>query len=694
MKEPMNAPASAPSPRTIDLGNGIAFDLLFGPTGDGAPAFRGIGEVRCGRHVLRSAALPWTLYTESETGLRFEDFRLAAVERTSAGTTLVLSSEGRWMPRAQAADAMGDSRFLARRLAPGRATVRWTFAPAERGIAGSRWSGMSMTVAIDSPGHPLHWLLETATWELGGSATGCTLIQQDVSTIDLEQRVAADSRFSTIERFHTGGSDAWGGSYPMDMLPRAAGSSFLDFQAKGALALTLFAEEPGLTRARLEKHADEDVIHHLDRPFVRLGERVVFPTRHLLVHDAGHDLADHERRNLWLDAFCDVRAALHAAYGFTAEVPLPCVHSHLWDEDLKRLGAAWDVPLRAALPAYRALGFAEVVTHGVWNSITSDPAKTAADGNICCPYDFTFAESFGGAAGMRRLADEGDAAGIRIFQWFSFHLSKDAPLWKTHPEWVQREAGGDPWDGQYGSLWSGRIGSPYGQWFSQQILDVRAATGIGGIFFDSYQNLGVTCVDWQGPERAPQADTIWRLQGTWQQAGYRQRCEVVTPFGVSHVAMFGFAEDRFRRRLWDDRVRDEQLFALIDTAPAFFSDEPFRPGRIGPQEYFRLAAHRCLPALGASPWKGELPGGMHAEAYAAVNRQYLAAVPRMHRLRLVADGSCTRWLDAQDRPAVLWALRDGPQEATGWVTDLADGSRTECAGRLKARAGHVYMLAG
>lgn len=684
----MNSPL--PAARAIDLGNGFSFDLLFGIAKEGGQSFRGIGEVRRGKHILRSAALPWTLYTETDSGLRFEEFTLLGVEPAGEGVTLVLASRGTWMPRAQSADAMGDARFLARRTATATATFRWTFAPAARRIAGLPWSGLAMTISIDSPGHPLHWLLESATWEIGGQATGATLIQQDVSTIDLEQRVEAGSRFSTIERFHTEGSGAWGGSFPMDMLPRAAGSAFLDFQAKGALALALFAEKPGLTRARLEKHADEDVIHYLDRPFVKLGERITFPTRHLLIHDAGHELGNAERRNLWLDAFCHVRAALHASYGFALEVPLPCVHTLLWDADLKRLGVDWHAALREAMPTYRKLGFTEVVTHGVWNSITSDPAKTEADGNICCPYDFTYAEAFGGAAGMRKLVEAGEAAGIRTFQWFSFHLSKDARVWKDHPEWVQREAGGDPWDGQYHVLWSGRICSPYGDWFSQQILDVRAATGMGGIFFDSYQNLGVTCVDWQGPERAPQAEAIWRLQGTWQAAGYRQRCEVVTPFGITHVAMFGFAEDRFRRRLWDARVRDHQLFALMDTAPGFFSDEPFTEGRIGPQEYFRLAAHRCLPAISANSWNGVLPGGANAEAYAATNHQYLAALPQMHRLRLVEDGSCTWWHDAQDRPAVLWALRDCNQAIPGTMRDLVDGSLL--SGTAPVKAGRVYVL--
>jgi hypothetical protein len=87
-------------------------------------------------------------------------------------------------------------------------------------------------------------VIEDTTCEIGGAAAGVTLIQQDLSTMDLEQGVKRQSAFSTTEKFFT---DGWGGSYPMDMLPRAAGAAICDFQVKDDVALCLFAEKPGLT---------------------------------------------------------------------------------------------------------------------------------------------------------------------------------------------------------------------------------------------------------------------------------------------------------------------------------------------------------------------------------------------------------------------------------------------------------------
>ena len=667
--------------------NGLALNLLL----DGS-RFLGIGAVTCEALDLRSTALPWVVYAESENGVRFEDWTFAGVEESGEERTIVARSTGRWMPRVQEADAMGDARVRTRRQATPQAELRWTFRPLVEEIAGHQWRGLGMRVALKAPGNPVHWLIEDTTWELGGSATGCTLIQQDVSTIDLEQVVVRDSAFSTIEKFALDGG--WGGAYPMDMLPRCAGSSPLDFQIKGADALILFSERPSLTRARLEKHADEDLIHYTERPFFALTETAQAPERKLLVHRRGASLARHEHRNLWLDAFQEVRARIHTTYGFTLEVPKPMAWAHLWDADLKRLGTGWSSALIDAMPRLASLGFQQVFTHGVWDSVISDPLRRDDEGNICCPYSFTFAEKFGGNSGMRTVVAAAEKSGIELSQWFSFHFSKYSPLFVAHPDWVLKEANGDPWDANYHSLWAGRIRSGHGEWMKQAILDLRTEIGLPGLFFDSYQNLGVTCVDWGAADKSPQAEEIWRMQAEFQRAGFAsQRPEVITIFGVSNVSLFGFANDKFRRRLWDDAVCGDHAFALLDTAPAFFTaGSPFTADGCSPEKYFWLAAHRCLPAMGADPWKGEDPGGALAEDYARVNRAYSRALPAMHRPELVAGGTHVLWRDAAGRLSAVWVISAGMVECSGAALDVTSGTRVQSTGALPTTAGQVWLL--
>ncbi|MEI6521602.1 MAG: hypothetical protein WCO98_16435, partial [bacterium] len=646
--------------------------------------FLGIGEVRYQHKQLRSAQLPWIVYTESEHGFRFEPNRLIDVEHDGDAVTLVFAGDGTWLPRLQEADAMGDCRVATRRVANPSVTFKWSFRPITENIYGNEWPGLAMQVAVEAPGQPIHWLIEDTTWELGGNAKGCTLIQQDVSAIDLEQSVKEGSAFSTIEKFFT---DGWGGAYPMDMLPRCAGSAQCDFQVKDDLAMCIYSERPGLTRARIDKFANEDVIHYTDRPFFKLGESVSAPERKLVVFQSGQTLKKHEWRNLWLDVFTYTRQQILAEYDFQLETPRPSLHAHLWDDDLKARGATWTNDLKAALPAYSKLGYRDVFTHGVWDSITSDPKLTSADGNICCPYRFRYAEMFGGDASMKALGDIAKSVGMGIFQWYSFHLSKLAPIWKEHPEWVLHEANGDQYDANYGSLWAGRLNSPYGQWFEADIKHSCTAAGTAGIFWDSYQNLGLTAVDWGSADKCPQADIIWDMQSRQQKMGLRHRCEITTIFGVSQVAMFGFAADKFRRRLWDDAVAGDWAFSLIDTSPGFFSNTyAFGTSRLNADQYFWLTAHRCIPGIGARPWESSkhdgnspqmLPGGDQIEEFARVNHIFNKCEPLMHRLRLTEGGNYVIWENESGQPAVIWAFKDVEVNITKPFT---------------AKAGEVYVI--
>ena len=664
--------------------------------------FLGIGEVRYGKMLLRSPQLPWTFYTESDQGVRFEDFQFVKVEKTrGGGKTIVFTSQGRWLPRIQDADKMGDARVKTRRVAMPVATFRWSFRPITERVWENKWDGLAMQLEVASPGVPLHWMIEDATWEIGGAAAGATLIQQDVSTIDLEQTVKRNSAVSTIEKFFKPG---WGGSYPMDMLPRAAGAAICDFQVKGDLALCLFAERPGLTRTRMEKFADENILHYTDRPFFMLTEKARLPERKLLVYRHPQKLRRHEWRNLWLDCFTEVRKRIHKVYGFKLEVPEPSVCAMLWDADLKALGKTWTDPLRAVVPEYAKLGYKQLFTHGVWESIASDEdPKVQGEGNICCPYAFRFAERFGGAAKMRQLNTAVKAAGMRTFQWFGFQLSKYSPVWKKHPDWLLREANGDPWDGNYQTNWCGRMRGGYGKEFFRQIKQVKADTGIASIFWDSYQNLGVTCVDWKGPEKAPQAEEIWKMQAKLQKMGYKQRCEVVTIFGVTAVGMYGFENDKFRRRLWSDTVRNDEAFALLDCSPAFFTNgEVLQNDRLSPAMYFWLAGHRSVTGANARPWGAphdpdhagpHWPGGKLSKEYARVNHLYNAVLPHMQRLRVVAGGTHSLWLNKRNEPSVIWAFRDATVKYAGPVLDVETGKRSRANGRLDIKAGQVYKLA-
>ena len=212
----------------------------------------------------------------------------------------------------------------------------------------------------------------------------------------------------------------------------------------------------------------------------------------------------------------------------------------------------------------------------------------------------------------------------------------------------------------------------------------------------------MTCVDWQGADKAPQADEIFQMQSRLQKYGFKQRCEVITIFGVSQVGLFGFDDDKFRRRLWRDTVVQNSAFALIDTSPCFFSNKyPFTADHVSPSAYFWLAGHRAVPIIGARPWSKpsdpeheapNLPGGEIAEEYARVNRLYHLVLPRMQRLRVTDGGKYALWLNAQNQPSVLWCFADCSISITGEVITVETGSKQQVDPGFQAKAGQVYLV--
>ena len=693
--------------REITFANGFSFDLTTN-----AEEFMGIGAVRYKGLALRNPQCPWMFYTESEAGFRFDRFSLLDVQTDGDGATIVFSSRGSWLPRVQEADSMGDARIRTRRLNAPTATFRWRFRPIAETIWENQWAGLAMQLEIDCPGHAMHWAIEDTTWEIGGIAEGATLIQQDVSSFGPEQTVQPGSSFSTIERFFRNDDgdvdpNAWGGSYPMDMLPRCAGASPLDFQVKGDLALCLFAEKPSLTRARLQKFSDEHVIHYVDRPFFPLTERAVLPERKLLAYRHPRPLQRHEWRNLWLDCFTEVRRRIHANYGFIHEPPRPLVWAFLWNADIDVCGAQWTDALRSALPEYKRLGYNEVYTHGVWEGSSNDPKAKLR--NICVNYDFHYADEFGGVSAMKRLTDEAHRLGIRMWQWCGMALHNCSPVWKQHPDWILHEANGDPWDAAYRFGAMGDFRTGFSDYMLRCIKTAREDAGIDGVFWDSYQNLGVTGVNWKAADKAPHAEEIWRFQAELQRLGCSHRCEVTTIFGISNVQMYGFDGPEnshwngMRRRSWRRTVDNDEAFAWLDCGMGFFSEKPFTRDRLSPKYYFWLMGHRCVPWLDARPWgpthNGKpmpgggpsLPGGDLADEYARCNRLYNAALPRMHRLRVAQGGKYALWLDAENRPSVIWAFEDATMHCTDTLVDLeAQGALT--SGEIDLKAGHVYVF--
>ncbi|NQZ69345.1 MAG: hypothetical protein HRT89_14885, partial [Lentisphaeria bacterium] len=577
----------------------------------------------------------------------------------------------------------------------------------------NEWCGLAMQLEIDCPGHPIHWLLEDTTWEIGGEANGAVLVQQDMTSIDLEQKVTKDNTFSTKERFfkpedEIDVGDSQRGAIPIDMMPRSGGACILDFQAKDDLALVLFSEKPDQTRVRIEKFSSENVIHYMDRPTFAMTENAIAPERKLLVYRHPQKLQRHEWRNLWLDTFVEVRKRVHASYDFELEIPRPTAWAFMWNFDLDVYMEDWTLPLIDALPEYKRLGYVDLFTHGVFDGASNDPEYTG--GNVCLNYDYKYCPEYGGPEAMKKLFDAAKEQGMRTWQWFGLYLiprknipagSKD--LLQENPDWNQLNSVGEPFGG------AGRMRSSFREYLFDCIKTIRDETGLEGAFWDSYQNTGLVNLDYRADDKAPHTEEIWRFQADLQKIGIHQRVESVSIFGISTIGIYGMKDDTaawdIRRRWWENSVENDDLFAWLDCAPAFFSENSFSKDVLPPSVYFKFLAHRSAPTLSAFPWGPNTPKGDHvptpgpklpgqdlSEEYGHVNRMYNTALPFMSRMRIIEGGKYVLWLDSDNQAAVAWAFEDCEIEHSGPITDLDPDTKSEADGTASLKAGHAYLL--
>lgn len=96
---------------------------------------------------------------------------------------------------------------------------------------------------------------------------------------------------------------------------------------------------------------------------------------------------------------------------------------------------------------------------------------------------------------MRELVASAHAAGVRVSQWFAFHLSRRSPIYKDHPDWLLKQPGGQPYDADYKVLWAQHMRSGWGAELERQALML----GLNSVFWDSYHNLGLTAIEWGTP---------------------------------------------------------------------------------------------------------------------------------------------------------------------------------------------------
>ena len=243
----------------IELNPGCQIQLVTS-NGD----FRGIGTIKLDGVSMRSAARPIVIRLDTADGIIYPRLELLAVERTPDGTANVrLKAHGIRWGRAEYGDDYDQNIVcLSDSDAPLEDSLTLILKPVTLSLAGRAWSGFSYALEFNSPTRQIHRALVHATWEIGGSIVGNTVLSQGQCNMPV-YRGAIESIFTsaclkTLDQYGT----PQGNSFQLG--PRGGLLQGFDFQYAPAGALLQYWPRLDSVSSLLESPANSDLLHVVD----------------------------------------------------------------------------------------------------------------------------------------------------------------------------------------------------------------------------------------------------------------------------------------------------------------------------------------------------------------------------------------------------------------------------------------------
>ncbi len=488
------------------------------------------------------------------------------------------------------------------------------FSPAEITCAGTRFVGFRARLATAAGP-----IVETASWEPGGSTRGLSYFDGYRGWHEPPGWARADAVPETNQKL-------------CPSLLHGTGFQFLQGPA-GALAA--FHASPG---DRLVSRSRGEALE-METSWTGPGTPSAIE-RTVLLAEGG------SRINLWTRAF----EVAHAEIRRALSLPEPAHEAVCWWPTFAR--ASFRAVAERCAASTEADGFTAVLLDNVFDNV-----EFHGGGKNLNTWSYELCEGYGGAEGLQALVETCRRRGLAVHGWVpTGHVSRDAPMWTEHPDWLLRGEGGEPWNSPSGGF-AGDLESGFRDHFLDRVGGLVRRFGLGGLWFDTH-------LPYAGqPLHAPRSARVAETYAALARAGARTlRVE------GDASALAGYATLAFEK--------------LPDDPDLFYGSS--MPGTCAePADVRRLfRRYAASGALWAVPWDflhNEKISGAEVEA---ARREILAVLADWRRVRDLMvhrstheDGSGYTWTNDRDRRRCVWLLRDAR---------LPDGRRGE--------AGKVYVI--
>jgi len=645
---------------------------------DDAGNFLGIGMVSIAGVQLRSAARPILLRLDTPDGILYPRLEFLGIESDANGSARVkLRAHGIHWERGEYGDDYDQTLiWVTPNAEPVVDEVTLLLAPAQLALGGRDWQGFSYAVSFRSDERRIHRLLLHATWEIGGSIAGNTVLSQGQCNMPVYHG-AAETLFTTA-CLRT--LDAYGSpqANSFQLGPRAGLVQGFDFQYAEKGALLQYWQDYGSISSLLESPPGSELLHVIDEYRFPLSGEVTTIAKNVLFTPGA--LAEHEARNLWWDAYHHVYGTIKETYHITPTVVMPesglgySTRPHngrllvtLGEVEVDSTEAPYAIA-EQLLPRLAERGikrfFPEVMSE---SDVTADGlrCKLAAGmhgdlhcASVCATRRFFPSDFWGGITAWKYMADKAHELGLEVGAWFAPHFSPRAPIFVEHPEYRMISVTGLPAGGGYGfqTLTVADWNTGIYDWALADLTRWKKEGGLDYLFTDSLSNMGMIQMNYSAEMRT-NFSALGRLYGDLQRIGLMSfSFECISAFGVGR---FGVADLRGDLMEQNHAVAGQNDFGWwVGEEDMGFSlclccSPRKRTPEAVEQIQFRLMANRAFMLF-----ESYAPGAESNATLERLNRLYTQALPDMQHRSLLPNRAGVCWTQGDTR--LIWAFQDMP----------------------------------
>lgn len=700
------------------LGADVAATLLVSPEGWVA----GIGAVEVAGVALRNGGQPIRPWIRSLSGYDYAQFRLDTIEIGDDGASVIVRMAARGVPRLEMpyGDQYSVNLFqVSLADKPVEDRLELMLSPSALTLDGVAYRGLAYRWAFTSDTQKIHRLGTLATWEIGGQATGNTILSQGQVT-PAAHRFEPDSHFTSaclqsLQRF----GDPTAMSFQLG--PRWGVHQCFDFLAHDKGTLLGCWTEKHDTRSFVQRNPGEDIVFVLDMQHWKAAASVSTAAKHILFAPADVDgMPEHVARNRWKAAYDHCTENIRSLFNIrksrpAAERTIPYGQRLREDGVFEmRVGNRW-MPSRDwlaglaehHLPRLAEQGIKRVITEPI---VESDPTERGLIcklgesglhtdlnvGSVCCVHRYLPAEFFGGMKAWRQFCETAHALGMEVGHWIGPHLAHHAPILQEHPDWAVKGFNTLQSSGGYPNFelavlnWN----TPVRKWILDDLKRMRDEGGLDYVWFDSFANLGMIPVDY-AQEMETNTFAMMEFIADLQDIGVPTiTVEGMSPVAASAAHIMDHGPDHDGGVQW---IAGQNSWSWYEENEDMLYGQQPRTWAHGNRDeenlhhrLFRCLANDCVPEIKElTPSTGPVKPRTRA-AFSIFEKVRLDMVQR----ELLPDGRGVLWHNGNRRVLFAFSAFDQPVPVIATVECLTQNESTQSPptgnGLLSAAAWSVY----